>query len=421
MDVLNVFPQTPIRTTIAEDQRVQRLGRDGLGDLVARVLAPAKPVLVGASGGGDSTALMVMLAPVASAQGRALVAGIVDHGLRPGSDADARRAADIAASLGANPHVVRLAWPDGPQTSQQATRVARYGALARLARKVGAGTLFLGHTADDQAETVFLRRAAGSGDRGLAGMAAWAPCPVWPEGRDLMLARPLLGMRRAELRDLLRREGVSWLEDPANALVRFARVRARAALADGGAEALIAEAAAHAAAAAALDDAARAWLAGADLGDDSASLPAATAGNPAHIRALAAVAAAYGGAIREPTPAAAQRLAARLAAGQDGTLSGARFRAGSRLQVSRDPGGVLGRRGGGAGIAALPLPAGETVVWDNRLALTAPGAGWVAAAPAPGDPLVPRLHGPGPSAAVAARWLPAGRVERLIYRAESAI
>ncbi|MDX2235121.1 MAG: tRNA lysidine(34) synthetase TilS [Hyphomonadaceae bacterium] len=384
---------------------------------VARTLPAGAPILAAASGGGDSMALVLLLAPVAKAQGRALAAVVVDHALRPGSDAAAAEAAELVSRLGADAHVLRLDWAGGPRTAQVAAREARYAALAAFARRIGAPCLFLGHTADDQAETVLLRQQAGSGPRGLAGMAALAPCPVWPAGRDLWLARPLLGVRRAELRALLRAAGAPWLEDPANALVRYARVRARAALAAGGSEPLIALAARHAIAAAATDAQARAWLATGELGEAEARLAPPVPADPAHRRALAAVAASYGGARREPADAAVLRLAERLAKGFDGTLAGARFRAGVTVRVSRDPGGLAGRRGGARPVAPLPLPPGDTVVWDRRLALTAPVAGFVAAPPRASGDDAPEIAGPaGQAAAVERRWLTADRVGRLLHR-----
>lgn len=376
------------------------------------MLAPGELIFVGASGGGDSTALLVLLADVARGQDRRLVAGIVDHALRAGSEADAAQAAAIAASLGAEPYIVRLAWPEGPDTAQAGARTARYAALARLARTIGATALFLGHTADDQDETLLMRAEAGSGPRGMAGMAALSPCPVWPEGRDLALARPLLGWRRAELRTLLRDAGVPWIEDPANALTRYARVRARARLAEVEAPAAFDAGDAETAAAS--------WLAAnARVLDDTVTLNAITTA-PAAIRALQVVATAVGGATREPSPVAAARLASRLAAGMDGTLAGARFEVrGGAVRTSRDPGGVLGRRGGGERLADVALPAGETMVWDSRLALTAPAPGWAVEVMAPGVPVL--RHGGQPvslaEAPVTIRWLVADRIRRLLWRA----
>ena len=379
-------------------------------------------MFVGASGGGDSTALLVLLAPIARGQGRRLIAGIVDHGLRDGSAEDAARAARIVEALGAEVRTVRL---DGLKPNQASARAARYATLARIAREIGADTLFLGHTRDDQAETVLMRADAGSGARGLAGMAPLSPCPIWPEGRDLQFARPLLDWRRSALRDVLRGEGVPWLEDPANSAPRFARVRARARLAvSGETDALAALSAARAREAAGVDRLALEFLKShASVHDDEVSLALVTAEADC-IRALSVVAAAVGGATRAPAPDAARRLAARLMAGQDGTLAGARFRTGAMVRATRDPGGVLGRRGGGRAAPDLPLPARETVVWDGRLALTAHEGGAVAVAPdRHGGALLPSIRRGGvvspleTSPGIGAHWVVAARIERLLWRA----
>lgn len=376
-------------------------------------------MFVGASGGGDSTALLLLLADVARAQGRRLVAGVVDHALRPGSDADAESATRIAAGTGAEVRSVRLDWPNGPKSAQAHARAARYAALALMAREIGACTLFLGHTLDDQAETLLMRAEAGSGARGLAGMALLSPCPIWPAAYDLQLARPLLAWRRAALRDLLRTAGIDWLEDPANIQPRYARVRARAALAASGeAEGLALRAEASAAVAADTDRAALAWLGAHVVIDQGAATVRSVTADDACIRALAALATAVGGSSREPSPAAVARLVARLMAGQDGTLAGARFRAGAPVHVTRDPGGVLGRRGGGQRLADLALPVGETVVWDGRLALTALAPGWsvVASVGMPKLRLGGETRTPA-GAPVTVRWLVGPRIARLLWRA----
>lgn len=384
------------------------------------MIADDEPLLVACSGGGDSTALLAMLAPIARSQRRRLVAAIVDHALRDGSAADAARAGVVATSLGAEVVVERVAWPDGPRTAQAAARTARYAALARIARAVGARTLFLGHTRDDQAETLLIRRAAGSGPRGLAGMAALTPCPVWPEGRDLMLARPLLLQRRDALRALLHEQGICWLEDPANTLARFARVRARAALArdPSAADELLAAADRRAIEAAREDGDALAWLAvHARFAEDTVVLDRNALIEPGALRAVGALAAAIGGATREPSPEKTARLAPRLAAGAPATLGGSQFGAGDQIVVSRDPGGVFGRRGGGAGVGPLALPAGEPVVWDGRLELLADAAGWVALPPARGQRLAPSLSNPAAAGGgVGLRWLVRDRVDRLLWR-----
>jgi tRNA(Ile)-lysidine synthase len=359
-----------------------------------------------------------MLALIARAQGRRLIAGIVDHALRDGSDADAARAARVAHDVGAEARVVRLDWPHGPRTAQAAARTARYTALAHLAEEVNASALFLGHTRDDQAETYVLRQDAGSGPRGLAAMAPVSPCPVWPEGRHLDLVRPLLDHARADLRDMLRAHGVPWIDDPANTLERYARVRVRAAMSDAMARRYAADAGARALEAREQDDEAAGWLEAfaACAGDTVWFEPAFD--RPGAARAVAALATACGGAIREPSPDAAARLCERLGAGAHATLSGARFRAGRRIRASRDPGGVLGRRGGAERIAPLGLPEGRAVVWDRRLEMTAGEGGWTAEAPEGRSVLSPRLVRSGPwNSGVVSRWLVEERVSRLLWRA----
>lgn len=379
------------------------------------MLGPGEPILVGASGGGDSTALVLLLTDVARLQGRRLVACVVDHALREGSDADAQRAAQIVADLGAEVRVRRVSWPEGPRLAQAHARRARYAALADCARDTGTSVVFLGHTRDDQAETSWMRSEAGSGDRGLAAMDALSPCPVWPEGRELALARPLLGVRRQDLRALLRDAGVPWLEDPANALDRFARTRARAAIAASGeTDRLVAASGAARIAAAALDRAAMDLVRACVLFEDGAVRsdlqPDST--DPAPIRALAALACAAGGAEREPSPAGAARILARLERGEGGGLAGACLRPGPPLRIVRDPGGLNGRRGGVSPLPRQAIPAGEDYVWDNRLRLRASGLGWSIAPGPAGAPDIRSGEG-----AVELRWLVEARVRRLLWRA----
>ena len=176
---------------------------------------PAGPVLVGVSGGADSLALALgtaWAAPRAGAQVRCVV---VDHGLQSGS---AEVADGVAATLrerGLRAEVRRVAVTDGGGL-EAAAREARLAALTRDGHPV-----LLGHTLDDQAETVLLGLLRGSGLRSLAAMA-----PV----RGL-LRRPLLGLRRADTEAACREWGIDWWCDPMNQDPRFARVRARTALA----------------------------------------------------------------------------------------------------------------------------------------------------------------------------------------------
>ncbi len=121
-----------------------------------------------------------------------------------------------------------LAWTgDKPATGlTAAARAARHRLIADAAREAGARVVLFAHTADDIAEAERMR-AEGST---LGRLRDWSPSPAWPEGRGLMLQRPLLDARRAELRAWLRDQGAGWIDDPANEDPRFARARARRAL-----------------------------------------------------------------------------------------------------------------------------------------------------------------------------------------------
>lgn len=153
-----------------------------------------------------------------------LFAATVDHGLRPDSADEAAAAGAAAGRLGI-PHEV-LHWENRPQEGnlQAQARAARYDLLCSWARRHGIPVLALGHTADDQAETVLMRMARASGVTGLSGMAE-------RRTRDgVTLLRPLLDVTRSELRRYLEARGIDWAEDPSNEDTRFERVRVRQAL-----------------------------------------------------------------------------------------------------------------------------------------------------------------------------------------------
>lgn len=191
---------------------VRRAVREGLADLAADSL-----VLVALSGGPDSLALAA--ATSFEAPRRALRAGavIVDHGLQAGSDAVAAEAVVAAASLGLAPvivHRVKVGSAGGPES---AARDARYAALAGVAAEEGAAAVLLGHTLDDQAETVLLGLARGSGAGSLQGMA-----PV-----SGLYRRPLLGIRRSVTVAACADQGLEPWHDPHNDDPSFTRVRVR--------------------------------------------------------------------------------------------------------------------------------------------------------------------------------------------------
>jgi len=176
-------------------------------------------VLVAASAGPDSTALLAALAELrdAGALG-ALHALHVDHGLRAGGEEDARCVAAACARLGVPFRSVRVTVGEG--NVQAEARRARYAALRAEAARVGASRIATGHTRTDQAETVLMRLLRGAGARGLSGI---------PPRRGAIV-RPLLDRSRAEGLAHLAGLGLAWRDDPTNATPRFLRNRLRQAL-----------------------------------------------------------------------------------------------------------------------------------------------------------------------------------------------
>lgn len=132
-------------------------------------------------------------------------------------------ARDAALAEGADWQSLTWHGPKPTTGLPAAARRARHALLANAARSAGARVILLGHTADDVAEGDWMR-AEGST---LGRVREWSPSPVWPEGRGLMLLRPMLEVRRQALRDGLAAQGAGWIDDPGNEDVRFARSRAR--------------------------------------------------------------------------------------------------------------------------------------------------------------------------------------------------
>ncbi len=286
-----------------------------------------------------------------------MIALHVDHGLQSESGAWAARAADVAAALGAA--FRSLAW-DGAKPTRglaAAARRARHALIATAARDAGASVVVFGHTADDLAEAA-LMRAQGSG---LGALGVWKPSPVWPEGRGVMLFRPLLRARRAAMRAALGAEGHDWIDDPANADLAQPRARARAALDLGRCPP---PPAADDPAAAALARAADIDPSGA-IGFDREAL--VTALPASALKVLAAAMLSVGGGERPPRRRSVAGLRVRLAAGEafTATLAGARLAAQARrVLVARDAGEMARGR-----LQPMALGRGGAGVWDGRFSV----------------------------------------------------
>lgn len=181
------------------------------------------PVLIGLSGGADSLALAAAVAFEAPKAGIAARAVVIDHGLQQGSDRVAARAVAAAQQLGLDAHSVRVevappAEGGGPEAS---ARDARRAALLDAAHETGAVALLLAHTLDDQAETVLIGLARGSGAASLGGMSPDR------EEEGVRILRPLLDIRRTQTRAACAAQGLPVWEDPHNLDRRFLRVRVR--------------------------------------------------------------------------------------------------------------------------------------------------------------------------------------------------
>ena len=351
-------------------------------DALFAPLAPFATIILAVSGGADSMAMMHLVARwsrLTPHAGSKLVVATVDHGLREGSRSEAEWVASEAEKLQLAHEL--LVWTgDKPSTGiQDAAREARYRLLSDLAWQLtGAGPVAIvtAHTEDDQAETLLMRLARGSGLDGLTGIS---PARFVGRGAECRLVRPLLSVSGARLRATLQAAGVAWIEDPSNDCDRFERVRlrkARALLEELGLsnDKIALSARRLERARQALDAAAEQLATGAHLdlhGGTFASLDAqafAAAPEETRLRLMARLVSAFGGQDEPLRLAKLEGLIARMAQPrfEGATFAGAIIsRRGGDLRVFREP--------GRAGLVALELIPGSTAVWDRRFRV------WVAA------------------------------------------
>ena len=209
-------------------------------------LAPGDLVLAACSGGADSLALASALAFEGPRLGLRAGGVTVDHGLQSGSADQAARVVTILAGLGLDPVLAiraEVAGPGGPAPypgPEAAARAARYAALDQAGARAGAAAILLGHTLDDQAETVLLGLARGSGARSLAGMAPRSPADHGAADhgaadhgaadQGVSYLRPLLDIRRTQTRAACTALRLRPWDDPHNSDPSYARVRVRVRL-----------------------------------------------------------------------------------------------------------------------------------------------------------------------------------------------
>lgn len=211
-----------------ESQTADATGGDAIGGvesarLFERAFLRRERIVLAVSGGADSTALLVLAAEWSQAKGGpSLFVATVDHGLRPEAAQEAVAVAALAASFGL-PHARIEATVSRDSTRiEETARRLRYAALTNHAKELGADALATAHTLDDQAETVLMRLAAGSGPSGLAAIRR----EVSRDG--VATIRPFLGVPKRRLVETLRARELGWAEDAMNADLRFARPRLRA-------------------------------------------------------------------------------------------------------------------------------------------------------------------------------------------------
>lgn len=335
------------------------------------------------SGGADSTALMVLFGDWLRRRDADLAAHVVltvDHGLRASSASEASLVAAQARRLGFRHKVLVWSGPKPTSGIQAAARDARYRLMAEQMSAEGIAPLFTAHTRDDQAETLLMRLARGSGLDGLAAMAAVARLPAaagsdHASGSAMHLLRPFLDVSKERLIATLRNRRIGWIEDPTNEAVEFERTRLRAARGElerlGLTNEMLALSAARLGRVRDALDAATARFIAREGGNVAADrLGRITidrrklreAGVEIALRVLGRAVAAAGGSSGRPPLSSLEIMAAELVQGSGSgawTLSRAKVATDDReVTVEREP--------GRAHLPSLVLARGASAVWDGR-------------------------------------------------------
>jgi tRNA(Ile)-lysidine synthase len=230
-DTSKTVPTPSAAVSVAPDPRHDEL-LTSLTPVFDKAFAPYRHIVLAVSGGADSMALMNLvhawIADKPANHSKSTLSVVtVDHALRAGSAAEATMVAAAAARLG-RPHTT-LTW-DGPKPAtgiQAAARAARYDLIRAHLMAHAWPAVATAHTADDQAETLLMRLARGSG---IDGLAAMRPSGSLGDGKTLL--RPLLGIAKSELVAYLTNNGIAWAEDPSNSSQSFERVRLRTSRAE---------------------------------------------------------------------------------------------------------------------------------------------------------------------------------------------
>ncbi len=327
-------------------------------------------IALAVSGGADSLALMLLARRWAELAGPAqrIVVLTVDHGLRAEAAVEAAEVARIAGAIGFPARILRWDGPHPDASIEAAAREARYRLLFDAMREEGLAHLATAHHLDDQAETVLMRLARGSGVYGLAGMARRS------ERGDAVLVRPLLDIPHADLLAIVTAAGLAPVDDPHNRDHRFARARMRALMPVLASEGMTAERLAATAhrlrrAAAALDHYVDRLLAAAADIDQFGAIGLSRAlwlvePEEVRLRALARILRAAGG--REHVPRIERLMALADALLEEGAVR--RTLAGVVASRRGDQVGFE-REAGRAGLPRAELAPGFRGIWDGRFAV----------------------------------------------------